>query len=99
MDASETDEEKWSTVVVQFPVAGVETEEEEGHRGRVQKLLDEALAADDNGSDVGEDINSETANLFLDVRDANRAVATAPEVLRRVNFLDGVVIAVTTDHG
>jgi hypothetical protein len=99
MDTDKSDEVGWGTVVIQFPVAGVETDAEEARRCRLQALLNEALAASDNGSDGGEDIGSEKGNIFLDVHDADRAVTTALDVLRRADFLDGVVIAEMTDNG
>jgi hypothetical protein len=99
MNVDKPQQEGWANVVVQFPVFGVETADEEAHCRRLQALLDEALSASGIGGDGGEDINSEKANLFLDVRDTDRAIAIALDVLRREDFLKDVVIAVTTDKG
>jgi hypothetical protein len=66
---------------------------------RVEDVLNESLKRTDNGCCDGNDMGSGTTNIFLQVKDPQRAVKTITEALNKIQRLNGATIALETEEG
>jgi uncharacterized protein (TIGR03067 family) len=86
------------SVIVQFLVQGIGTQEEFEHRVELQQLLSDALEATGNGHCSGGEGGSGTMNVFLTVRHSGTARQTILKTLEKAGFLDELVVAYSASH-
>lgn len=87
-------------VYVQFPVAGLGTEADLGHRLRVEWVLDAELRSAGGGRCGGGDMGSGKATVFLAVGEPARTVPRLLDALEREDLLaDHLVVAEDTGRG
>jgi hypothetical protein len=82
-----------NTVIVQFAVDGLGTDEEFDRRCQIEDLLDQALKGSGNGFCDGGDSGSGSMNIFLMVKDVKRAVPFILDTLRKSDLLNDCIVA------
>lgn len=83
------------SMVVQYNIVGLGTDEDLDRRYRVQELLNDALQASNNGSCTDGDMGNDKMNIFVDnITDLSGAFDAITETLLKSGDLEDAVIAV-----